>query len=218
MASRRSPRHSAVKSDRYVTLAAYYDGLPDGWASFPECTVHGWLVGYLRDRAALDVIESVPERLNPALLASLVASPPEWIPEIIHVALALAIRDAHYSPTERGEADFLAWLAQLNRELFGRPGVKAALEEGSAATAAQLPSIWGMFHRGTPMTVRSHSEVAATIVLAHPAGLFPTILSETQRRALALLLAQGGAAQSNVTFTREVDGSNARTLFEATWS
>ncbi len=219
MASKKRSPQRAVEPNPYVTLTSYYERLPNGWASFPESQVQGWLAARLRERSALEAIDGMPARLNPELLAGHLASASasEWIPEIAHVALLLAIRDASYAPTDRGRDDFLEWMTQLNRELFARPAISATIMVSTANVVAQVPVVWEMFHRGTPMVTISQAETAATVALDHPVGLFHALSVETQRRAFALALAQGGAVRATVNARTEITGTMARTLFEATW-
>jgi len=75
-----------------------------------------------------------------------------------------------------------------------------------------------MFHVGTPAVVVAHSPNRAALTVAHPAALFPALAIESRRRALALALAKQGAAQPNVAVATEFSGSEARTVFDATWA
>lgn len=220
MASKKKPPHrGAQPPNPFAALTSYYEGLPNGWASYPECLVKGWFSNYLRERAALDAIQSIPERLDPALLSSHLTNPLEWIPEVAHVALLLAVRDTCFAPTPRGEEDCLEWMTQLNRSLFSQPEVAAALNAPLADGVARVPQIWAMFHRGTPMTLMRQDSNSAAVLLEHPAGLFPPISVETQRRAFALAAAKSGAVNPDVRVkTDRVPGARLmRTVVEATW-
>lgn len=219
MASTRVATHGTGGSggkERYPTAAAYFDALPAGWASFPECRARAALLGGLRARGALDALDALPERLRP-LLAH-VAEAGDWLPEVVHVGTLLAVRDARFGGRAHADDEFLEWMAQLNRDLLGAPPLAGELStESPADLVPHLPEIWSMFHAGTPMTVLSRSATAATAALAHPRLLLPALSLESHRRTLALSLAKAGAVAPAVTMRTEIAGDDARTIYAATW-
>jgi hypothetical protein len=213
MASTRKREKSKEAPPQFATVEAYFDDLPDGWASFPRCVARASLLGGLRARGALDALEGLPARLRP-LLSHLTAEA-EWLPEVVHVAALLAIRDAPFGP--RDDDAFLAWMGQLNRELLGGPELGGVIAIVTAAELVpRLPAMWELYHAGTPLMVDEHSATHARLVLAHPRRLFPPLSLESHRRTFALLLAKAGA-QPSVTMRTAVSGEDARTLFEARW-
>lgn len=219
MASSRTHEHKGPRVEPYPTVSAYFEALPDGWASFPSCTARASLLQLPRGRGALDALEGMPERLLPRVLLDHHAAGAEWLPEVVHLASLLAVRDARFGDTPRPDEDFLAWLAQLNRDLLGGAAQADVL---AVATPAELlpglPALWERFHRGSPMTVLAHSATHASITLTHPAHLFHPLSLESHRRTLALSLTKGGAAQPHIELRTELSGAEARSVFEARWT
>ena len=203
----------------FATIGRYFDALADGWASFPGFVARASLLGTLRERGALDALEALPERLQPRALLDHLATTAEWLPEVVHVATLLAVRDVRYAAGPRGDEDFQRWLAQLNRDLLDRPEHSDAMLVASPAEyLPRLAAVWTMFHVGTPALVVTHSPNRASLTLSHPAALFPAIALESRRRAFALALAKQGAAQPNVVVNTVVSGADANTSFDATWA
>ncbi len=203
----------------FVTVGSYFDALPDGWASFPDFVARASLLGTLRDRGALDALEALPERLQPRVLLDHLATTSEWLPEVVHVATLLAVRDVRFGAGPRGDEDFQRWLAQLNRDLLDQPENSGAMLVVSPAEyLPRLAAVWTMFHVGTPAVVVTHSPNRASLTVSHPASLFPAIALESRRRAFALALAKQGAAQPNVVVHTAVSGTDGQTAFEATWA
>jgi hypothetical protein len=211
------------ESGRGVTpfgaVGRYFEGLPVGWASFPGCVARASLLGTLRGRGALDALEALPERLQPRVLLDHLAATSEWLPEVVHVATLLAVRDVRFAGGPRGDEDFQAWLAQLNRDLLDQPENSGAMTVASSVDyIPRLAEVWTMFHVGTPAVASVHSLHRATLTLTHPTALFPVLALESRRRAFALALAKQGAAQPSVAAVTEVSGDEARTMFDATWA
>ena len=203
----------------FATVGRYFDALPDGWDSFPSSVARASLLGTLRDRGALDALEALPERVQPRFLLDHLSTTSEWLPEVVHVATLLAVRDVRFGAGHRGDEDFQRWLAQLNRDLLDRPENSDAMKVASPTEyLPRLAAVWTMFHVGTPAVVVTHSTNRASLILSHPASLFPAIALESRRRAFALALAKQGAAQPNVVVNTAVSGPEAKTSFDATWA
>ena len=200
----------------FPTAMAYFATLPDGWASFPSCLARTALLGGLRGRGALDDLGALPSELQP--LVAHLATETEWLPEVVHVATLLAIRDARFSDSAHADDDFLAWMAQLNRDLLGGPMLADELgASGPDALVPRLPELWQLFHRGTPSALREHATGRVQLAFTHPRQLFPPLALETHRRTLALSLAKAGAVAPHVLLRTEAGGDTVTTVFEATW-
>lgn len=215
----------------FQNVRDYYAGLPHGWASFPACVARASLLGDLRDRGALDVLESLPPELDPhGLTAHLgdarrhdpLSAEDAWLPEVVHVATLLAVRDARFAEGTRGDEDFQDWLAQLNAQLLDRPE-NVVPNAGDAPNEllpqiAQIARVWQTFHLGSPATTVARSPTHHQVTLAHPARLFPPLAMESRRRALGVALAKQGAVQPRIVVTTTVTGDTAETLFDVTWA
>lgn len=209
-------QHTEQWADRYPSASAYLDALPDGWASFPACLARASLVGGLRDRGALDELDAFPQPL--LALLDHIATDREWIPEVVHVATLLAVRDARFGAGPAHDEQFLAWMARLNRVLLGGPKlVEAPLPVTPEDRVSGLVDLWEDFHRGTPMTVCNHEPTSVQVVLTHPRQLFGLLSVESHRRTLALSLAKATPVQPHVTVRTEVSGDESRTVFTASW-
>jgi hypothetical protein len=203
----------------FATVGRYFETLPHGWASFPGCVARASLLGGLRDRGALDALEALPEQLLPRVLLDHLAATAEWLPEVVHVATLLAVRDARFGAGPRGDEEFQAWLSQLNRDLLDQPENSGAMEvTSSVELVPRLAAVWTTLHVGSPAVVARYSPNHASLTLTYPAALFPELAIESRRRAFALALAKQGAVQPMVAALTEVTGADAQTVFDATWS
>lgn len=207
------------REETFPTVSSYLEGLPHGWASFPRCVARASLLGVLRERGALDVLEGLPERLDGRTLLSYFTTDAEWLPEVVHVATLLAVRDGTFAGYPRADEDFHRWVSQLNRDLLGGAGYFPSLAVSRPQELLRgLPALWETAHIGTPMTVRVDSATSASITIAHPAPLLHPLALESRRRTLALVLAKVGMVQPVVQMRTIVSGVDAETIFDATWS
>lgn len=201
----------------YATAVAYFEQLPEGLASFPDCLALGSLLSGPRERGAVESLEGLPACLLPLL--EHVAKGAEWVPEVVNVASLLAIRDASFGEGEAEEQAFLGWLGQLNRDLLGGlSSDHAFLVADVADVLPRLPAFWESFHRGCPLSILEHSESHARLVLTHPPQLFHRINVESHRRTLALSLAMSRPVQPRITVHAGSVGRETQTIFDVTWS
>lgn len=211
-----SVSHADQTTERYPSASAYFDTLPDGWASFPRCLARGSLVAGLRARGALDALDALPPPLRPLLEPSWAEA--AWIPEVVHVATMLAVRDARFGNGSRADEQFLDWVAQLNRDLLGgSKHVESPIGVTPAVFVSRIPSLWEAYHAGTPMSVSKQNEAEVEVALAHPRHLFARLSLESHRRMLALSLAKANAVQPQVVLRTEPSGDGERTVFTAAW-
>jgi hypothetical protein len=200
------------------TATAYFDALPHGWASFPDCVARASLLESLGARGALDALDdSLPTRLQP--LRAHLATGSEWLPEVVHVAALLSVRDVRFGRAPGADDEFLDWMAQLNRELLASPDQAGARRAACPADLVpQLPALWATFHQGTTTTTTTTDDSHARVVLAHPRRLFHALSLESHRRAVVQMLARAGAAQLIAEARTELSGEQAETVLELSWS
>jgi hypothetical protein len=198
------------------TVESYRASLPQGWASFPACVARTSLVAGLRDRDAFEGIAGMPDELARAIERA--GHEGEWHPEVLHVASLLAVRDAHFPSGPGGEAKFLAWMEQLNRELMSVPGHAGAFAVTTIdELVRRFPSIWNDIHQGTTFQVDALEPTSAVLTLTFPRPLLLPLSLESTRRALAAGLAKAGAAQPVVALVIEDDGPLSRARFCGSW-
>jgi len=204
---RTTPRHALAVSateGRLPSLDAYIESLPQGWSSYPSCEARSVLLASLRPTGALAELEDVPILVDH--VRSLASS--EWVPEVAHVAILLALRD-HRFPGPTGEAGFVAWMDKLNRSVLPTDphrSVNAAL--------ADLPAIWASLHRGTSVDLIENGPNRATLGLLHPDRLFPPLARRWRRRVIESYLAGAGASQPRAY---ETTGAGEQLSIVITW-
>lgn len=199
----------------YGTALAYFDGLPDGWASFPGCVANASLLMTERSQAAMNgVLDDLPGPLR--VLPDYFSRRVRWLPEVVHVATSLAIRDVRFHDDDEG---FLAWLEKMNRELLSGDDMARAFHATRPADLVQrVPALWEEFHNGCPLALFDEGPTHASFALAHPEPLFHRLSLESHRRTLAILLAKSNAAKLEVTVTtRPVGDGLARTELLCHW-
>lgn len=177
------------------TVASYLDHLPEGEASYPDCTVKASLL-----RNALGARPLGPEVPLPPTVRALVAHPPPvsvWIPEVHFNAVSIAIRDVHFGgPTLDA---YLAWVYDQNRRLFTTALYRALFFVLSPERLlVGMEKRWGSFRRGTEASVVERSSSAVEIRVTAP----PFLYTETTVRGMAAALQSAidcaGARRSHV--------------------
>jgi hypothetical protein len=173
---------TAMNDDRRPLLTAYLEQLPAGLASFPSCEASSVMLRGLVQRHALAGLDSLPRE---ALAALSMIDRTEWLPEVVHVAAMLALRDARFHDDEA----FLAWTGKLNRE------VMLDHATSSAEALRLVPQIWSRLHRGTTVELFDLAEHSGTLLTRHPHALFAPLIKEWRSRAVLAFLARAGAVQ-----------------------
>ena len=174
-------------------MREYLASLPEGARSFPECQADAGLVLGLSARGVLEGLALAPE-VRDALGS---ARDGHWLPEIVHVAVLLALRDARFGGPA-GDDALIEWVEGISRPL----AVPAAGEGGpgdAAAAVRAAPEVWARFHRGTRLEVAQLGERAADLLYRHPDGIFPPVVLEWRRRVLLAMLAGAGAVTPSAT-------------------
>ncbi len=216
MTRTKGTRRGGAGAENDPTATDYFDALPDGWASFPACTVRSQFVASLQERGVI-TRDALPARLHRIL--DVAATETDWLPEVVHVTAMLAVRDARFGHGPDADGAFLSWLTQLNRDLFSSPHFAAVLSANTPdELVARLPEIWTTFRRGTSLTVAEIKSGGGACVLSHPLALFAPLSLESHRRAVAILLVKAGAVQPTVKTRTEPLGDLARTHLTINWS
>jgi len=201
----------------YRTALGYYQQLPEGWASFPNCVANASLLAAQRARGGIDgLVDDAPPPLRK--LAEYMTPTARWIPEVVHVAVVLALRDSRFGPGPEEDEAFLGWLAKVNREILDAPGIAASVAAiGPTAVLPYLPVLWNEFHVGCTLSVEHAEDTRALLVVDHPTAIFHRLSIETHRRTLAVALAKAGAAQLEIDVRTIANGALARTELDCRW-
>lgn len=134
---------------RFPTLAAYLDRLPEGLDSYPECQAKCSLMMSALDDYSLDACLAG----LPADLADLVQNPPprvEWIPQVHFRAVLRAIRDHYFASAE----EFVAWSYGAQHRMLSGPLYRILFSViGTDRLLRNVHSRWTHFHRGIQLDV-----------------------------------------------------------------
>lgn len=158
----------AARSDPSPRVAAYLAPLPGGAASHPACLAKAAL---LRRTLAERPLRRVAADALPAPVRALVTCPPldgEWIPDVHLVCVLFAIADAE----GMSDDDYLGWLADMNTRMFRSIFAHLMTVERPEEMLARVPERWGVFHRGSALSVTGIGAGRAEVVLAFPPSLF----------------------------------------------
>jgi hypothetical protein len=199
---------------RYPSVQEYASGLPAAWASFPECRVRAELLTALRTRGALSTLSGLDETLQ--AIVDEPSMPGVWLPEVTHVGVLLAVRDATFPEGDAGDTQFLAWMDQLNRVLFASPEHEAAFTD-IATMLRTLPAFWSRLREGSSMEVTRIDETRAELVQVHPRRLYTDLIRRSHRMALVAALARAGAVGIEVDVFTDRGNGVARTTFDMHW-
>lgn len=174
-------------------MRAYLAALPDGARSFPDCEASAELLLGLASRGVLDELD-LPADIRRWLA---VGGERGWLPEVVHVAVLLALRDVRFGGAS-GDHALIQWIEGMSRPLV----VRAAPPErprGVAAALSEAPAVLGRFHRGTVLSVERIGPRDADVLYRHPDGIFPPVVLEWRRRVLLAMLAGAGAPTPTAT-------------------
>lgn len=154
----------------HPVVRGYVERLPDGLASYPECTAKAALLRDILDSRPLDATaDDIPEALRMTI-----ASPPpvsSWIPEVHFVASSLAIYGRYFGGDDLQGFD--EWICARNSALFRKPLYRVLIALMSPERLLVGASKrWGAFHRGTTLTLLQHTPTSALVRLEFPPHLF----------------------------------------------
>jgi hypothetical protein len=186
------------------SLDAYIASLPQGWHSYPTCEARSGLLASLRPTGVLTDLDGIP------LLGEHVRALPavEWIPEVAHVAVLLALRDRRFSGPN-GEAAFIAWMDKLNRAVLPEVAPRDA-----AQAIADFPAVWASLHRGTRVDVLECHPNRACLGMTSPEPIFPPLARRWRRRVIETYLSRAGASQPRAN---EIARVGEQVLVGVTW-
>lgn len=147
---------------------AYLARLPAGAASHPGCVAKAAML-----RRALEQRPLSRAHLAalPSPVAQLASCPPldgDWVPDVALACVLLAIADAYVLTDDA----YLSWMRALNVRMFTtlfRTIVATVPPDVLVRSAAER---WGIFHRGSALTVLESGRRAATVQLSFPPRLF----------------------------------------------
>lgn len=196
---------------RYPRFTRYVAGLPNGLASYPECTSKASLPLMLVKGMPAPVPrpEDVPEPLRHFL-----AKPPSgmWVPEVEAMAISLIIAD-HYRMTEHQHLD---WLKSQNRSFLSSLMYRAVMSLFSpAALIPKAPDRWAAVHRGSKLTANFVGPRDIDIILEFPPRLFATIALQQLTAVFEAALENSNAHASECVL---VEVTDTRGLFHARWT
>ncbi len=201
----------SASTRRYPRFTRYVAGLPNGLASYPQCTSKASLPLMLVKGmpAPLPRPEDVPDPLRRYLV-----SPPSgmWVPEAESMALSLLIAD-HYRMTE---VQHLEWLKNQNRSFFSSLMYRAVMSFFSpSALASKAADRWAAVHRGSTLTIHMVGPRDVDAVLEFPPRLFPMIALQQLTAVFEAALENSKARDSEVVVAELTD---TRGVFHARWS
>lgn len=148
----------------------YVERLPDGLASYPECTAKVSLLRDILDSRPLDA--NAPELHED--LRRLIANPPpvsSWVPEVQFVATSMSIYGRYFGGDDLPGFD--EWICTRNAALFRKPLYRvliALLSPERLLVGASKR--WAAFHRGTTLTLLDHTPVSANVKIEFPPHLY----------------------------------------------
>ena len=186
-----------VRAGTGRALADYLAQLPSGLDSFAHCRAKGSLVREFLSARPLD-----PEGNYPEPLREMIARPPvssSWIPEVMFLSMALAVRDAHF----RDDESFLAAVKELNARMFRGQVYRTLMLVSSTRLLAHGAALrWRQFHTGTTVTARHGSDSSMDVTFACPTGLFTPLHLRLFASAIEAAVEAAGAARARTEYTR----------------
>ncbi|WP_242393139.1 hypothetical protein [Anaeromyxobacter oryzisoli] len=190
-------------------VGAYLAKLPAGVSSYPECLAKGAML-----RRALESAPLSRRHLAalPPTAAQLVICPPldgDWIPDVSLACVLLAIADVHLMTDEA----YLSWMRALNVSMFTTVfrGVVTGSPDALVRSAAER---WGLFHRGSAISVLESSPGHAVVQLSFPAHLFHGLVLRQFVAVFEAVLALAGPAGRAALASSDDDGA----LFTLAWT
>jgi hypothetical protein len=151
-------------------VQAYLARLPDGLASYPECTAKASL---LRDLVKSRPLDPEGDEVPDALRSLLRVPPPvsSWIPEVQYVTCRMIVYGRDFGGTDL--AGFEQWIHAFNTALLRLPMYRVLFaftspERLMVGTAKR----WSAFHRGTTLTITEHTPDTARTRIEFPPHLY----------------------------------------------
>lgn len=161
-----SPHPAILRPPRRV--AAYLAKVPGGVDGHPECLARAAMLR--RSLAERPLAGDHADALPPPV-RQLVICPPldgEWVSDVQLVCVLFAIAEAH----GMSDADYLAWIRELNTRMLATLFAGAVAAESPEAMLLKVPERWSIFHRGSTLAVEEASSGRAVVRLSFPPHLF----------------------------------------------
>jgi hypothetical protein len=203
----------------FPSVSRYLARLPDGAESYPECRCKGSVVR--STLAELPALSTAVLGTLPPAVQNLITAPPDvsaWTPTVHHNALLAALFDVRYAIG--GTAAFERAAFEKSRKLLGGPLYRmlfAVLRVERLLHNSERR--WGMFHRGSTLTLEAYEENAggrcSKTVLRYPPELFFDIPLRSIGQALRAAVAASGAKDSVLRYEST---SPTTTAFEIRWN
>jgi hypothetical protein len=180
-----------------ATVAAYLARLPDGLASYSECTAKASLLRDMVETRPLD-----PDA--PTLLEDLrpwIRDPPpvsSWMPEVAFVASALTIYDVHFGGHDL--AGFEQWIVAFNTALFRKPlyRVLFALMAPERLVVGATKR-WSAFHRGTSLALLERGVCSSLVRVEFPPHLYDRVMLHGLTAGLRAAVLVAGGREATTT-------------------
>lgn len=194
----------------YPRVDEYLGSLPGGLQAFPTYEAKASLVRFMVEvcPAPRD-----PVGLPPAIASLLLDPPPAnvWIPEVHHLAAALALAD-HHGLDGRGLQTFFF---EQSSALAQSPLYRQLLSMLSPSTILKTAHLrWTGFHRGLELEASATGDVSLELVLRHPPGLLTPLLAEAFVGVFAALASLSTEPGSELTLAAL---QPSRTTYRLAW-
>lgn len=152
----------------FPSLEAYLRQVPDGFDSFPQCS--------LKASVIRDALSSKPIADDPSLptpIRAFLQNPPPvstLVPEVLSNAMLFVLYDVHFGAL--GQQAMCDWLHASTVQLLRTPLYRilfAVMSPERLLTG--VAQRWSAFRRGSELTLTDKKDGFARLRLVHPAGL-----------------------------------------------
>ena len=182
-------------SHPFPSVATYLESLPNGVASYPECTVKASVL-----RSNLEDRPLGPDVPLPPEVRALVERPPPvsvWLPEVHVAVVMLAVREVHFGPPEF--AGYLDWVFDRNRQFLSTTLYRAMfLLVSPERLLVGMQKRWASFRRGSEIRVTRQARSDIDLSIVGPPHLYPVPVLEGMGQALRAAITCAGAANARV--------------------
>ena len=194
---------------RYPSLAAYASRLPDGLASYPECSAKGSMIRSALEGHDLDVeLDRLPDAIS-----DLVRAPPpptQWVPLVLAEAVFHLVCDRFY-PTEE---EAIAWSYQRTVQMATNPLYrKLAAVAGPKIFLKMASRVHKLFERGTNLDVQLRPS-SAHLELTHPPHVHSPLNQVTNVGMVRAVIDITGGKNGVCKMTRSTPRG---AIFECSW-
>jgi hypothetical protein len=196
----------------FPTLEAYLRQVPNGFDSFPACSIKASVI---RDALNSKPLDDDP-RL-PAPIRAFVQSPPpvsSLVPEVLSNAILLTMYDVHFGALGRRAA--WDWMHATTYKLLRAPLYRilfAVMSPERLLTG--VAQRWSAFRRGTELSITDKKDGFARLKLVFPVALHTDLTLYLLSSAFQAAIDCSGAREASV----EVEARSAsEAVFACRWS